>query len=55
MEFNFNIEKILGVFPGTNISLIDGKRSDKFSQENYSKISDLIDKIGALSTKVNNI
>ena len=51
MEFDFNIEKILGVSKN-GVAFLSGKDQGKFTDKDYKNVCLLLDKIGDLSAKV---
>lgn len=54
MEFNFNIEDALRQSKlGDGIYLIDGRKSQQYSQKTYNDLYNLLDKIGENSAIVN--
>ena len=52
MEFNFNIEKLLGPVTNQGIVFISGEDENKYSYEDLKNINILLDKIGKYSEKV---
>ena len=52
MEFNFNIEKLLGPVTNQGIVFISGEDEKKYSYEDLKNINILLDKIGKYSAKV---
>ena len=52
MEFNFNIEKLLGPATKEGIVFISGEDENKYSYEDLKNINALLDKIGKYSAKV---
>ena len=52
MEFNFNIEKLLGPATKEGIVFISGEDENKYSYEDLKNINVLLDKIGKYSAKV---
>ena len=52
MEFSFNIEKTLSSTYENGVAFIDGSSPNKYSHQDFSNISNLIDIIGQLSSKV---
>ena len=52
MEFSFNIEKALSSSYSNDVAYIDGATPNKYSSKDFSNISNLIDVIGQLSSKV---
>ena len=55
MEFNFNIEKLLGPATKEGIVFISGEDEFKYSYEQLKNINILLDKIGKLSAQVRQI
>ena len=51
MEFDFNIEKILGVSKN-GVAFLSGNDQKKFTEKDFKNICFLLDKIGDLSAKV---
>lgn len=54
MEFNFNLEKLLGGTSSKGVAFISGEDELKYSYEDLKNINILLDKIGKLSAQVNN-
>ena len=52
MEFNFNIEKLLGGTTNKGVAFISGEDELKYSYEDLKNINILLDKIGKLSAQV---
>ena len=52
MEFNFNIEKLLGPATQDGIVFLSGEDELKYSYEELKNINILLDKIGKLSAQV---
>ena len=52
MEFNFNIEKLLGGATNEGVAFISGEDELKYSYEDLKNINILLDKIGKLSAHV---
>ena len=52
MEFNFNIEKLLGPASKQGIVFLSGEDELKYSYEDLKNINILLDKIGKLSAQV---
>ena len=52
MEFNFNIEKLLGPVTNQGIVFISGEDENKYSYEDLKNINILLNKIGKYSAKV---
>ena len=52
MEFNFNIEKLLGPANKQGVVFISGEDEFKYSYEQLKNINILLDKIGKLSAQV---
>ena len=52
MEFNFNIEKILDMIPGTSVGFLDARTSYDMPKEKYNNLCILLDTIGNYSAKV---
>ncbi len=52
MEFNFNIEKVIGNVSNNGIGLIEGKDYQKYNKQTYSNLCYLLDTIGNLSAQV---
>ena len=52
MEFNFDIEKLLGPATKEGIVFISGENEFKYSYEELKNINILLDKIGKLSAQV---
>ena len=52
MEFNFNIEKLLGPSTNQGVVFISGEDDNKYSYEDLKNINILLDKIGKYSAKV---
>ena len=52
MEFNFNIEKLLGPSTNQGVVFISGEDENKYSYEDLKNINILLDKIGKYSAKV---
>ena len=55
MEFNFNIEKLLGPASKQGIVFISGEDEFKYSYEDLKNINLLLDKIGKLSAQVRHL
>ena len=55
MEFNFNIEKLLGPSSKQGIVFISGEDEFKYSYEDLKNINLLLDKIGKLSAQVRHL
>ena len=55
MEFNFNIEKLLGPASKQGIVFISGEDEFKYSYEDLKNINILLDKIGRLSAQVRHL
>ena len=55
MEFNFNIEKLLGPATKEGIVFISGEDELKYSYEDLKNINILLDKIGKFSAQVRQI
>ena len=55
MEFNFNIEKLLGPASKQGIVFISGEDEFKYSYEDLKNINRLLDKIGKLSAQVRHL
>ena len=51
MEFDFNIEKILGVSKN-GVAFLSGKDQSKFTDKDFKNICLLLDIVGDLSAKV---
>ena len=52
MEFNFNIEKLLGPANKQGVVFISGEDEFKYSYDELKNINILLDKIGKYSAKV---
>ena len=52
MEFNFNIEKLLGPANKQGVVFISGEDEFKYSYDQLKNINILLDKIGKLSAQV---
>lgn len=52
MEFNFNIEKVIGNEIGDGIVFLDGAAANEYSQKDLNNICAFLDKIGTLSATV---
>ena len=52
MEFNFNIEKLLGPANKQGVVYISGEDEFKYSYDQLKNINILLDKIGKLSAQV---
>ena len=52
MECDFNIAKLIGNQTQTGISIIDGKKLSKYSQNQWNILSKFLDTIGNLSANV---
>ena len=52
MEFNFNIEKLLGGTSNKGVAFISGEDELKYSYEDLKNINILLDKIGKYSAEV---
>ena len=55
MEFNFNIEKLLGPASKQGIVFLSGEDEFKYSYEDLKNINILLDKIGKLSAQVRHL
>ena len=55
MEFNFNIEKLLGPASKQGLVFISGEDEFKYSYEDLKNINLLLDKIGKLSAQVRHL
>ena len=53
MDFDFNIENLLGGVSKNGIAFLSGQDQERFSSKDYNNICLLLDKIGDLSAKVN--
>lgn len=54
MECNFDIEKTLGNVSKNGVGSISGADQDRYSEEDFTNICNLIDRIGKLSAIVSN-
>ena len=52
MECDFNIAKLIGNQSQNGISIIDGKKLSKYSQNQWNILSKFLDTIGNLSANV---
>lgn len=52
MEFNFNIQKVIGNEIADGIVFLNGSSADEYNKKDLNNISALLDKIGALSATV---